>query len=52
MRLFEVHSQTTIHEVEGDEHMFNDKILMVYNNKKLVLLVNLEKIIAIEIKNI
>ena len=52
MRLFEVHTEKTLHEVEGDDLLFNGNLLKVYNNCKLVLIVNLEKIIAIEIKNI
>ena len=52
MRTFVVHSETTIHEIEGEELTFRDNFLQVYNDlKQLVLIVNLEKIITIEIHN-
>ena len=52
MRHYIVHSQSTIHEIEGDEYIFSDNIFKVYRGNKIVLIVNLEKIIAIEVHNI
>ena len=52
MRYYIVHSETTIHEIEGDEYVFSDNIFKVYKNNKIVLVVNLEKIIAIEVNDI
>lgn len=52
MRYYIVQSETTIHEIEGDEYIFSDNIFKVYKNNKIVLVVNLEKIIAIEVNDI
>ena len=50
MRTYTAYFEDSIHEAEGDEYSISDNILKVFFRKEIVLIVNMQKIIAIEIQ--
>jgi hypothetical protein len=52
MKRYIIHTETEIHEQEGDEHSIYDDLIIILKNGKPVTIINIKNVVIILIENI